>query len=209
MTYQAPNQKSQPNTDRKRAQKGASTYNRRSAKPVQGKRPASGRAANLPAARKPSNVGTVRSNLRLMLLYKQEAVTTVKAKSRNPFPLSAVVMVTICTLLLMFTVFSYVQINEYTIEVASLRGELTDLAGEKKELTLSLEEKNDMLAIEEYALENLGMVKSDQLTKKHISLDQEDKVEVVETEPTEDVTVVSGVMSAIGENFKGLWEYME
>ncbi|MBQ3184148.1 MAG: hypothetical protein IJB57_10860, partial [Clostridia bacterium] len=101
-----------------------------------------------------------------------------------------------------------VQINEYTIEVALLRGELTDLAGEKKELALALEEKNDMLKIEQYATENLGMVKSDQLTKKHITLDQEDKVEVVETEPSQDVTVVSSVMSAIGENFRGLWEYM-
>lgn len=143
-----------------------------------------------------------------MLLVKQDNVETVKVKTKKPFPVAAVVMVTICTLLLMFTVMSYVQINEYTIEVALLRGELTDLAGEKKELALALEEKNDMLKIEEYATENLGMVKSDQLTKKHITLDQEDKVEVVETEPSEDVTVVSSVMSAIGENFRGLWEYV-
>lgn len=209
MTYQAPDRKSQSNNNQKRARSSAPTYNRKSAKPVQSGRTAPKRAATLPAARRSENSGTARSNLKLMLLYKQEAVTTVKAKSKSPFPISAVVMVTICTLLLMFLVFSYVQINEYTIEVASLRGELSDLAGEKKELTLALEEKNDMLEIEQYALENLGMVKADQLTKKHISLDQEDKIEVVETEPSEDMTVVSGVMSAIGENFKGLWEYME
>ena len=143
-----------------------------------------------------------------MLLVKQDNVKTVKVATKKPFPVGAVVMVTICTLLLMFTVMSYVQINEYTIEVALLRGELTDLAGEKKELALALEEKNDMLKIEEYATENLGMVKADQLTKKHITLDQEDKVEVVETEPTEDATVVTSVMSAIGENFRVLWEYV-
>lgn len=208
MTYQAQNEKSKQNKN-KRAQSGAPTYNRTSARATKGARPSSQtRAVHLPAARQPSKLSKFRSDLRPMLLVKQDKVTTVKAKTVKPLPVSAVVMVTICTLLLMFTVMSYVQINEYTIEVASLRGELSDLAGEKKDLTLALEEKNDMLAIEQYATENLGMVKADQLTKKHISLDQQDKVEVVETEPTEDVTVVSSVMSAIGENFQGLWEYI-
>jgi len=66
-----------------------------------------------------------------------------------------------------------------------------------------------MLEIERIATEEYGMDKADQLTKKHISLEQEDKIEEVEKEPTEDLTVVSGVMSAIAANFQGLWEYME
>ncbi len=208
MTYQAQTEKSKQNNNR-RARSSAPTYNRSTAKSAQAKRPMPGqRAVNLPAARKSSKLSEIRRNLRPILLVKQDNVETVKVAVKRPFPVGAVVMVTICTLLLMFTVMSYVQINEYTIEVALLRGELTDLAGEKKELALAIEEKNDMLKIEEYATENLGMVKADQLTKKHISLDQEDKVEVVETEPSKDVTVVSGVMSAIGENFEGLWEYI-
>ena len=186
--------------------------NSRSAARPAGARPAQNNAARRPAVRKTapkeSTISIVKTNIKPILAVEQERVRTVKAKARKPFPLSAVVMVTICTLLLMFLVISYVQINEYTIEVASLRGELADLVEERKELTLSLEEKNDMVAIEEYASE-LGMVKADQLAKKHITLEQEDKVEVVETEPVEDVTVVSGVMSAIAENFSGLWEYID
>lgn len=208
MTYQAQSTKSKQNNN-KRAHSGAPTYNRATARSAQGTRPAPGqRAANLPAARKTSKLSEIRKSIRPMLLVKQDNVTTVNAAVKKPFPVGAVVIVTICTLLFMFTVMSYVQINEYTIEVALLRGELTDLAGEKKDLSLAIEEKNDMLKIEQYAVENLGMVKADQLTKKHISLDQEDKVEIVETEPSKDATVVSGVMSAIGENFEGLWEYI-
>lgn len=209
MTYQAQSVKSKQNNP-KRAQSGARTYNRSTAKSTQNKRPVSGpRSVNLPAERKVSKLSTLRRNLRPMLLVRQDTVKTVKVGTKKPFPVAAVVMLTICTLLLMFTVMSYVQINEYTIEVALLRGELTELAGEKKELALALEEKNDMLEIEAYATENLGMVKSDQLTKKHITLDQEDKIEVVETEPSQDATVVSSVMSAIGSNFRGLWEYID
>ncbi len=209
MTYQAHSEKNKQNNTR-RASQGAPIHNRSTAKSAKGTRPASGpRSASLPAERKVSLFSIVRKNLRPMLLVRQDNFETVKSSTKRPFPVGAVVMVTVCTLLLMFTVMSYVQINEYTIEVALLRGELTELADEKKELTLALEEKNDMLELEAYATEKLGMVKSDQLTKKHITLDQEDKVEVVETQPTEDVTVVSSVMSAIGENFKGMWEYLK
>lgn len=209
MNNTAPRRTSQLNNNTHSARNGAHTYKRTSAKKTGVAQPRSAnRAANLPAAREVSKLSEIRKNLKPMLIFKQDKVRTVKEKTKRPFPISAVVMVTICTLLLMFLVLSYVQINEYTIEVASLRGELSDLAGQKKELALNLEQKNDMMAIEEYAKDNLGMVKSDQLTKKHISLDQQDKVEVIETEPTEDVTVVAGVMSAIGENFRGLWEYI-
>lgn len=158
---------------------------------------------------KTTALAAIGENIKPILSVKQDNVKTVKKKSRKSFPVGAVVIVTICTLLLMFTVVSYVQINEYTIEVASLRGELSDLVEKSNDLEVSLEEKNDMLEIERIATEEYGMVKSDQLTKKHISLEQEDKIEVVETEPSEDMTVVSSVMSAIASNFQGLWEYME
>lgn len=162
-----------------------------------------------PAESKPTALSVIGENIKPILSVKQDNVKTVKKKTHKSFPVGAVVIVTICTLLLMFTVLSYVQINEYTIEVASLRGELSDLVEKRNDLEVSLEEKNDMLEIERIATEEYGMVKSDQLTKKHISLEQEDKIEVVETEPSEDMTVVSSVMSAIASNFQGLWEYME
>ena len=134
-------------------------------------------------------------------------VKTVKSEKKKPFPMTALFMAILCTGLLMFMVVSYVQINEYTVEVASLRSELNDMVDQDKELSLALEKKNDMLEIERKAGE-LGMVKVDQLTKKHIALSQEDKIEVIEDEPSRDSTVVTTIMSSIIENFSGLWEYM-
>ena len=134
---------------------------------------------------------------------------TVKASKRIPFPITALVMTLIVTGLFMFLIMSYVQINEYTLEVSKLRSDLSSLQSERKDLTYQLDEKNDMLAIEQYATENLHMVKLDQLTKKHITIDREDKIEVVETEPTEDQTVVTTVMSAFLSNFTGLLEYLQ
>ncbi len=143
-----------------------------------------------------------------MLHTKNDArVKTVRAENKKPFPVSALFMAMVCTVLFMFMIVSYVQINEYTLEVSGLRTDLADMVAEDKELTAALEKKNDMLTIEEMAGE-LGMVKADQLTKKHITLTNEDKIEVVEPEPTEDETVVTTVMSGLWENFAGLREYL-
>jgi len=134
-------------------------------------------------------------------------VKTVKSKEKKPIPTTAVFMAILCTALFMFMVVSYVQINEYTVEVSSLRSELNAMIEEDKELTAQLDAKNDMMQLEERAVE-LGMVKVDQLTKKHIALSQEDKIEVVEDEPSHDSTVVTTIMSSLIQNFNGLWEYL-
>ena len=143
-----------------------------------------------------------------MLHTKNDArVKTIRAEKKKPFPVSALFMSLVCTVLFMFMIVSYVQINEYTLEVSNLRTDLADMISQDKELTTALEKKNDMLTIEEMAAE-FGMVKADQLTKKHIALTNEDKIEIVEPEPTEDETVVTTVMSGLWESFAGLREYL-
>lgn len=134
---------------------------------------------------------------------------TVKSAKRKPFPVAVILMALLVTGLFMFMIMSYVQISEYTLEVSGLRSDISDLAAQRKVLTYQIDEKNDMLKIEKYATENLNMVKVDQLTKKHIAIDREDKIEVVEPEPTEDSTVVTTMMSAFFSNFNGLWEYLK
>ena len=170
-----------------------------------------GNGAGKPAVREDKNVSLTKSaklGLLTILSTKNEvSFKTVKSTKKSPLPVSALLMALLCTALLMFMVVSYVQINEYTVEVSRLRSEVDDMVSQDKELTLELEKKNDMLEIEKKASE-LGMVKVDQLTKKHITLAQEDKIEVVEPEPTQDSTVVTTIMSSLWQNFSGLWEYL-
>ncbi|MBQ7160851.1 MAG: hypothetical protein IJR90_03995 [Clostridia bacterium] len=160
------------------------------------------------APREPITFKSMRRGLvSIMSTRSNVRVQTVKNEKRKPLPISAFAMAFICTLLLMFMIVSYVQINEYTVAVSELRSDLGDMVDRDKELTLELEKKNDMLAIEQKAGE-LGMVKVDQLTKKHVAIAQEDKIEVIEPEPTYDATVVTTIMSSIWENFAGLREYL-
>ena len=199
MAYQNNNQRS--NVGRQTTPKRKPTANNRN-----------NNQRNLPIKKKNSKIVAVVETvgeLKTLWNYKQDKVRTVKSKEKKPFPLGAVVIVTICTVLLMLTVLSYVHINEYTVEVADLKAELTSLVKDKKDLTLELEKKNDMLEIERYASENLGMVKADQLTKKHITLENEDKIEVIEDEPSDTAALESGIMSAIVNNVQGLMEYFK
>jgi len=103
-------------------------------------------------------------------------------------------------------VWSFVQINEETIRIESLERELKAAVAEEKELTLRLEEKNDLKKIEEYAKTQLGMVQIDQLAKKYISVTSADKIEVLD-EDQKVKEADDGEESGIGEKIKGLFEY--
>jgi len=98
---------------------------------------------------------------------------------------------------------SFVQINEETIRIESLERELKAAVAEEKELTLRLEEKNNLRKIEEYAKTQLGMVQIDQLAKKYITITSQDKIEVL----SEDEKIEEGDESGISEKIKGLFEY--
>lgn len=198
----------------KRAQSASRPAPKANARPaVSNARPVTRKRAVVPAKNAKSGVSHAVSvlwnqGISPMLHTKNDArVKTIRAERKKPFPVSALFMSLVCTVLFMFMIVSYVQINEYTLEVSNLRTDLADMISQDKELTTALEKKNDMLTIEEMAAE-FGMVKADQLTKKHIALTNEDKIEVVEPEPTEDETVVTTVMSGLWENFAGLREYL-
>lgn len=135
-------------------------------------------------------------------------VRTIKAKKTVPFPTSVVFVSVICTVLFMFMMLTMAQINEFTQDISALQNELSDLQKQEEELRLEVELKNDLRVIEDAALNELGMVKADEVAKKYVVVGNEDKIEVVEPEEKEEDSLISTVMSSIGENFKNLMEYI-
>lgn len=139
---------------------------------------------------------------------KREKLRVVKAKGleRQSY-VGFVITAIVCTMLFMFMMWTSAQINESTQAISSLQTQLTKLTEKEKELNLMLEMKNDLRVIEELATLEYGMVKTDNLTKQHVNINNEDKIEVSEPEEPEE-SVFSTVMSALGENFKNLLEYI-
>jgi len=142
----------------------------------------------------------------LMAEAKAEAVTvkTVRVKERRPIPKKLIFFSIICTMLAMFMVVSFVQINEVTLEIDKLNKQIKTLDSETKKLNLELERKNNLYAVEEYASQKLGMIKENQLKVVYLDGDGEDTIENFETEE-EDRGVISTILSAISNNFKSYW----
>ena len=109
------------------------------------------------------------------------------------------------TLLLLLIIGLSARINETTKQVSDLQGRVIELTELEKDLSLKLEVKNDIRIIEEMASREFGMVKADNLTKEHVSINNDDKVVVYEESETAQ-EVFSTVMSIIGNAFDTFFE---
>lgn len=79
----------------------------------------------------------------------------------------------VLTVFLMMAIASGVALNEVTVEASRVRDEITKLEKKKKEYEWELEKKNDMVAFEQYATGELGMLKG----QKNPTDDRNDVIE--------------------------------
>ncbi len=117
------------------------------------------------------------------------AENTITSDKKSPLPITVIFMTLLCTALFMVMVASYVRINEYTVEIEQLQSRLEKLKNERSDLSIELEQKNNLQEIQDYAVNVLGMVKIDRLAKKYITVEVEDKIEVLDKkhQPTTDI----------------------
>ena len=73
-----------------------------------------------------------------------------------------VIAIVILTVVLMAAVASCVMLNEATIKASRLKNEISSLEKLNKEYAWELDKKNDMVAFEQYARGELGMLKGQQ-----------------------------------------------
>lgn len=111
-------------------------------------------------------------------VHIEPKVRTITDTRKVSFPYSIIFMAIACSVLFMYMIFNYVQINEYTETVSDLKSEIATLDARKVELQTKLDKKNDLIFIEKFAREELGMVKIDEITKKYIAMDAGDKITV-------------------------------
>ncbi|MCQ2426403.1 MAG: hypothetical protein MJ070_09690 [Lachnospiraceae bacterium] len=133
---------------------------------------------------------------------------TVNAKKKSPFPLSAVLTTFFCTLLFMFMIFNYVQINEYSQSIKDIQSDMETLNGKQKDLRLELNKRNDVTEILKQA-EELGMVRTEGVKKIYLDGTGEDMIEITDKGAgTEEAGFFSDIMSALAQNFRDIAEYL-
>lgn len=121
----------------------------------------------------------------------------VKLLSRNfrNLPISAMLTVVICAVSLMFIVGSSVLLSDASNDYVNMQNEIASLAKQEDELLIALESKNDLRAINDIAVNKLGMVKKDLVSRQYIKLGDEDKIETFEDNDTS--VGLSTILSAI------------
>lgn len=143
---------------------------------------------------------------------KAETPMTEVRVARAPFPFTAVMMLSIFTLMVMVLVYSFAQNYELSSEINTLEAQQRALAAQEQELTLQLEERNDIRLIEDIAINEIGMVKGDLVENRFVTVSGGNRV-VMASYEDEEAKVQKGVfatmLSAIGENFAKLKEYID
>jgi len=147
-----------------------------------------------------------------MLKTKMTAHDEVEV--RAPFPFAAVTMLSVFTVMLLVLLFSFAQNYELTSEISTLQNDARALQQLEKDLSVQLEERDDIRVIENIAVNELGMVKNDLVESRFVSVSGGDRIELNENRPEEENAnkksgFFSTMLSAIGENFDRLMEYID
>lgn len=164
-------------------------------KPVQKMAQKSAPKAAPKAAKLPSQIKNEPSKIRRAV--ENIADISVGATRRNFRRLPAATLVTIvaCMMSLVLLVGSTVMTGDITNEYSTLKNEVNALANQENKLMTELDIKNDLRVIESIAINKLGMVSRDLISRNYIKLDEEDMIESFE-EPETNVGL-STLLSAI------------
>ena len=124
-----------------------------------------------------------------------------------PFPLGMVALLAVCTMMVMVMMNSFAQLYEYRREISDLRTKQEQLDAEAVRLNGLLEARDDIRTVEQIATEKIGMVSSDLVESRFVSLADSDRVELKDTGDSENTGAFSTLLSAIGENLGKISEY--
>lgn len=125
---------------------------------------------------------------------------------RTPVPFATCALLAICTIMVMVVVYSFSQIHEYSSLINDYKDQQKALAREATDLEIALEERDDIRSIEKLATENIGMVSSDVVQSKYVSVASPDRVEIAEDDDG-DNGGFSSLLSIIGEKLGFIGDY--
>ncbi len=176
---------------------------------------------NMPAKKKNTraNTRTATREERVMDAIKKTSGRRIEVKTletkdniqsyrkKTPFPMTAVMMTLIFGMVLAFVVHSSVRINEANAQLSELQAGIALQNAELRALEIELETKNDLRVIENIAVNELGMIKKENIDKEYISTSEEDSVVLAADGEEEQEEKNTTLLSAFSDRFGQLAEY--
>ncbi len=134
---------------------------------------------------------------------------TVKSKEKVPFPVMTVAFCVICTVLVMSVIVNFVQINEYSKDVAALQRKVDTINKEKSEVRAELDGKNNGETVRKYLKEHAGemggMVEEGVMNPPvAVTPDKEETVDDYSADEKEN-GIISVALNALAYNLLNAW----
>lgn len=107
---------------------------------------------------------------------------TKKVKAKSAFPVSVIGYIVVFSVIAMFLVLGNSRLNEATLYADSLENSINEQMNKCEMLTAEVNARNDAAAVEDYAINVLGLVKKTDVAKTYVSISGEDKIVVSGTD---------------------------
>ncbi|MBR3836511.1 MAG: hypothetical protein IKJ74_00055 [Clostridia bacterium] len=121
-------------------------------------------------------------------------IITRATAAKRPIPLATIVSCVLLALVFMYMLTLYVQVEEYSLAIDTMESEIASLKEEATQLEVQLENKYDLDEVERIATQEYGMVAASTLSKKYISVtDDEDLWIEAEGEQEEESSFLAGI----------------
>lgn len=130
-----------------------------------------------------------------------------RVSRRTPFPTGIMMLTVSFALILAIVVYSSSLISDAGSRISDLKKESVSLSDTEQSLELMLETKNDLRVIEDLAVNQIGMVKKDQIERKYITVFGGDSVILTDRQDA-DTALIPSLMSAISDKLSSLSEYI-
>ncbi len=144
-------------------------------------------------------------------IAKDENELEEKKVKTLPVSRSLIVSIVLCTVMLMVVLFTYSSYTQLNSRVDELKAEKSALMADREHLQSLLAVRDDIREIEDYATNVIGMVKSDYVETRYVSIADGERIEVLSTEDSESETegLFSTLLSAMGGNWERVLEYID
>ena len=127
-----------------------------------------------------------------------------RPEDRKPFPLGMICILGLITVLLLFMMMNYAEIDRYNGEIRDLNNQLAELKTEQAKLNNRLDARDDFDAYRAFAEENLGMIKDTNEPDQIITPDFADRTEIAERDASvEEEGGVGYLLSGLAEVLRG------
>lgn len=143
------------------------------------------------------------------LFGKDEEENEGKVIHNNKFSKKFVAGLVAVTAVLLMVLYTSSVYSSALSEVKTLRDEQTELIAERDRLVNLLGVMDNIREIEDYAVNEIGMVKSDCVEKRSISIAGGEHIEVIDATDEEDTNLFSTLLSAMGGNLELIKDYID